>query len=133
MDERRRELLGTGYGALSRGDIEGALSVLDPEVEIVTSGAFLDQGMVYRGHDGAREFFEMIGEVFEELSYDVLEVHEVDEDRVLVIVRLHGRGKGTGLELDREAGHLWTLRGETPIRMQGFADPDAARAAAGLV
>ena len=132
MYERRQKLLRTGYGALSRGDIEGALKVLDPDVEIATSGAFLDSGTVYRGHDGAREFFRMIGDVFEELAYDVLDVHEVDADRVLVIVRLRGRGRGTGLELDREAGHLWTLRGERPVRMQGFASPEEARAAAGL-
>jgi ketosteroid isomerase-like protein len=132
VDERRQQLLRTGYGALSRGDIEGALSILDPDVEIVTSGAFLDGGEVYRGHEGARQFFAMIGEVFEQLAYDVLEVHEVGENRVLVIVRLRGRGKGTGLELDREAGHLWTLRDESPVRMEGFSDPDAARAAAGL-
>ena len=132
MDEQRRELLSAGYGALSRGDVEQALGYLDPEVEIATSGAFLDGGTVYRGHDGAREFFRMIGEVFDELAYEVLDVQEVDEDRVLVIVRLRGRGKGSGLDVDREAGHLWTLRGETPVRMEGFADPEAARAAAGL-
>ena len=132
MDERRQELLKAGYGALSRGDIEGALAVLDPDVEIVTSGAFLDGGTVYRGHEGAREFFRMIGDVFDELAYDVLEVEEAGEDQVLVIVRLRGRGRGTGLDLDRQAAHLWTLHDEKPVRMQGFADPDEGRAAAGL-
>ena len=132
MDERRRQLLESSYAALARGDLDAALRHLDPEAEIVTSGAFLDQGTIYRGHDGAREFFAMIDEAFDELAYELLELQDVDDDRVLAIVRLRGRGKGSGLEVDRKAAHLWTLRGETAIRMEGFADPDASRAAAGL-
>jgi uncharacterized protein len=132
VDERRRQLLESSYAALARGDLEAALRYVDPEAEIATSGAFLDQGVVYRGHEGAREFFAMVDEAFDELAYELLELEEVDDDRVLAIVRLRGRGKGSGLEVDRKGAHLWTLRGDTAIRMEGFADPDTARAAAGL-
>ena len=64
MDEARRRLLDEGYAAINSGDVEAALRHLDPEVEIVTSGAFLDRGAVYRGHDGVREFLGMLDEAF---------------------------------------------------------------------
>jgi ketosteroid isomerase-like protein len=132
VDDDWRELMLSGYDAISRGDIEGMLERVDPEIEVVTSGAFLDQGAVYRGHDGLRAFFAMLHDAFEELSYELLELEQLDDARVLAIVRVRGRGKGSGLEVDREGAHLWTVRGSTPVRLEAFPDRQSGRAAAGL-
>jgi ketosteroid isomerase-like protein len=131
MDETRRRLLDEGYAAINGGDVNGALRHLDPEVEIVTSGAFLDRGGAYRGHDGVREFLGMLDDAFDEFTYEVLELRELDEDRVLALLRVTARGKGSGLEVAKDAAHLWTLRGDKAIRLEAFADHESARAAAG--
>jgi ketosteroid isomerase-like protein len=132
MDEARRRLLDEGYAAINSGDVEEALRHLDPEVEVVTSGAFLDEGAVYRGHEGVGQFLGMLNDAFDDFSYEVLELTELDGDRVLALLRVAARGKGSGLEVARDAGHLWTLRGEKAIRLEAFADHESARAAAGL-
>jgi ketosteroid isomerase-like protein len=108
------------------------LEYLDPEVEVVTSGAFLDRDAVYRGHEGVREFLGMLDEAFDEFTYDVVEVTELDEDRVLSLLTVNARGKGSGLDVTMPAGHLWTLRGDKAIRLEAFADHESARAAADL-
>jgi hypothetical protein len=56
----------------------------------------------------------------------------VDEDRLLVTFRLRGRGRGSGLEVDLEGAHLWTLRDLKAVRLEAFADAQSGRAAAGL-
>jgi ketosteroid isomerase-like protein len=132
MDEARRELLEEGYAAINSGDIEAALLFLDADVEVVSSGAFLDRGAVYRGHDGVREFLGMLNDAFEEFSYEVLELTEPDEDRVLALLRVTARGKGSGLETTMDAAHLWTLRGDKAVRLEAFPDHESGRAAAGL-
>jgi uncharacterized protein len=132
MDEARRKLLDEGYAAINGGDVDAALRNLDPEVEVVTSGAFLDRGAVYRGHQGVREFLGMLDDAFDEFSYEVLELKELDDDRVLALLRVTARGKGSGLEVGRDAAHLWTLRGDKALRLEAFADHASARTAAGL-
>ena len=132
MDPTRRKLLDDGYAAINSGDVERALEHLDPQVEIVTSGAFLDRGAVYRGHEGVREFLGMLNDAFEEFTYEVLELTELDDDRILALLTVNARGKGSGLEVSKDAGHLWTLRGDKAIRLQAFADHESARAAANV-
>jgi ketosteroid isomerase-like protein len=131
VDEARRKLIDGVYAAINAGDLERALEYLDPGVEVVTSGAFLDRGAVYHGHDGVREFLAMLNEAFDEFTYEVLEVTELDEDRVLSLVRVNARGKGSGLEVAMEAAHLWILRGDRAIRLEAYADHESARTAAG--
>jgi ketosteroid isomerase-like protein len=132
VDERHRELAIRGYAAVNRGDVEAALEAVDPSMELVSSGAFLDQGVVYRGHEGVRQFFAMLGDAFEEISYEPKELIEVDEDRLLVILRLRGRGKESGLDVELEGAHLWTIRDLKAVRLETFVDARAGRAAAGL-
>lgn len=126
------ENLRRGYAAYSRGDLPGALELIDPRFEIHTSGAFLDEGRVYRGHDGVREFLAMLSEAFEDVSYEPEEILEAEDDRYLVLARLRGRGKASGAETDVRFAHLWTIRDRKAIRMRAYLDRDEALRAAGL-
>jgi steroid delta-isomerase-like uncharacterized protein len=42
------------YDAFNRGDLDGALALAAPDVEVVNVG----WGVTYRGHDGFREFMQ---------------------------------------------------------------------------
>jgi ketosteroid isomerase-like protein len=53
-------------------------------------------------------------------------------DQVVVIGVLQGTGRGSGLEVGRRQGYLWTIRDGKAVRFQWFNDPDEALAAAGL-
>ena len=131
MDEARRKQLEDVYAGLNSGDVDRALAHVAPDVEIVTSGAFLDEGAVYRGHEGVREFLAMVNESFDRLLYEPVEMTDLDDGRVLSLVRVTGRGKGSGVEVEMDAGHIWTLRGDKALRLEAYADHESARAAAG--
>jgi ketosteroid isomerase-like protein len=53
-------------------------------------------------------------------------------DMVLVMCRYTGRGKGSGVSVDTEGAHLWTIQDGQATRLVVFSDRDRAREAAGL-
>jgi ketosteroid isomerase-like protein len=50
-------------------------------------------------------------------------------DRILVLVRWSGRGKGSGAEIEASGAHLWTFRDGLAVRLETYRDGDEARAA----
>ena len=54
-------------------------------------------------------------------------------ERVVVVGRMHARGKGSGVEVDRSFASIWTIRGGRVVRWElGYDDRRAALEAAGL-
>ena len=54
------------------------------------------------------------------------------DDRVLVFVRVTGRGHASGAEFEIRIGHLWTLRDGVVVRGEGYGDRGQALEAAGV-
>jgi ketosteroid isomerase-like protein len=82
----------------------------------------------YHGHEG---FFENLGEmtdVFDDFRFEPLKIDE-NGDRLLVTVRVTGRGKASGVEIDSRLFHLWTLRGQKAIRFEIYNEREQAEAA----
>ena len=50
-------------------------------------------------------------------------------DRILVLIRWSGRGKGSGATVEAEGAHLWTFRDGLVIHYGVYRDRDEARAA----
>jgi ketosteroid isomerase-like protein len=50
-------------------------------------------------------------------------------DRVLVMIRWSGRGKGSGAEIGSEGAHLWKFRDGLVVRYEVYRDREEARAA----
>jgi ketosteroid isomerase-like protein len=53
-------------------------------------------------------------------------------DTVVVLLRYQGRGKGSGIEVDVEGAHVWQWRAGRALRLEVFADRQAALASVGL-
>lgn len=54
------------------------------------------------------------------------------ENRVVVLVVLHGKGKGSGAEVATPATHVWTMRRDKAIRVEAYMDRAKGLEAAGL-
>ncbi len=54
------------------------------------------------------------------------------EDKVVALVVLHGKGKGSGAEVATAAAHVWTMRRDKAIRVEAYMDRAKALEAAGL-
>jgi ketosteroid isomerase-like protein len=102
---------------------------LDPEIEWIPVTDSLLAVDSYRGFDGVRRFW---GEFLSAWETYRVETPRLDDagDQVAVVVHIVGRTHQ--LEIDETRSSLLTVRNGRVVRVQSFADPDAARQAAGL-
>jgi ketosteroid isomerase-like protein len=85
---------------------------------------------LYPGLDGARKFMRDWTEAWDDWEFEVTSVEAVG-DRVVAVIRQHGRAKATGMEVDMIFGQVWSFRDGKQLRMEMYADPDEAFRAAG--
>ena len=116
--------------AWNRGDIDQLVSVLDPDVEWRTSGAFPGLDPVYTGHDGFRRFWREFVEPWESFQIRTQELRDCG-DRVLGLGYFEGRGRD-GLEAHRPTASVWTFRAGRARVVQVYGDPNEALEAVGL-
>ena len=127
---KRLEIVRRAHEALNNGDIEGLMAECDPDFRLDMSDRVLNPD-VYQGYEGIQRFLADVHEAWETFTWEAEELVE-SGDRVLSLIRSTGRGRGSGLELDRHAAMLWTVRGERAVSVRFFRDRAAAREAAGL-
>ncbi|MGH2838944.1 MAG: hypothetical protein ACRDJY_11450 [Thermoleophilaceae bacterium] len=63
---------------------------------------------------------------------DVERMEELDDGRVLALLTLRARGRGSGAPVENEYAHILTLREGLCVRVDGFPGWKQALAAAGL-
>jgi ketosteroid isomerase-like protein len=128
-----RDLLGPlrrGYDALWReGDLDAAVAGLRPDFEWVVPGH--PEGDVRRGAEAIKTFFREWLEPWEEYDIDY-DLRALDDERVLAICRMRGRGRQSGAEVEMRFAQLWQFEDGRPVRMVFYNDADKAKAAAGV-
>ena len=74
-------------------------------------------------------------ESFEQFRMDLEDLVGVGDTHVVAILRMHGRGRGSGVPVEERIAHRWRVRDGKAAEMQVYSDPDDAlrdaRAAAG--
>jgi ketosteroid isomerase-like protein len=120
-----------GYRAFRERDIDGVLSLVDPEVEVeIFTGRPDTAGRVYRGHEGFVQNFSELMEVFEDLDLEPVETVDAGE-RVLVGVRVTGTGRASGVAVETMIYHVWTSREGLATRLEIYSERGAAVSALG--
>ena len=114
--------------AYNRRDFDAAVRWFDPEVDWILPARQSSDSC--HGPDEVRRFWDRIDDSMEEL--ELVPQEWVDAgDRVATRLRHHGRGRGSGLEIDAELYHqVVTFRDGTIVRIEYFASWDEALAAA---
>jgi ketosteroid isomerase-like protein len=86
----------------------------------------------FRGLEGTRAFWEMWKDTFDEFRAEIEEYVEAD-GAVIMIVRMVGRGKDSGVSVDTPSFPMvWTIRDDRVVRMQMFTSRDEALESVGL-
>lgn len=124
------DVAGELVDAVARRDLPRLLELTDPDVEWRPFATGLLEEGVYRGHDGIREYVHDLDE-----AWDVLRA-EVDDGLtvgavVLLVGRLHYRGRGSGVETSSRAGWVIRFREGRLVSMRAFRDPEQAIAGLG--
>jgi ketosteroid isomerase-like protein len=118
------------YRGVSGGNFEKAFELIDPAVEIRDRPESPDAG-TYHGYEGVVRAVRVSEETFDELQFQA-EHFFTEGNRVVVVVRLTGRGKQSGVPFEERVAHLWTVRNGRGTLLQVYTDPDDALAAAGI-
>ena len=129
MSQENVEIVRRCGEAFDRGDFEGSLADLDPDIDYDLR--HFPDGQVYHGHDGVREAFRRWLGTWENYRQERDEFIDAG-DEVVVAVREHGRGKGSGVKLERPTFGVWTLRTGKVVRIRFFATRSDALKAVGL-
>ncbi len=120
------------YAAWERGDFSSA-EWAHRDVECVFAGR-PDPGS-WTGLTGMSEGMRSWISAWEEFRVEAEEYRELDEERVLVLVQLSGRGKTSGLEIGRTRvgqANLFHIRDGKVSRVVIYLDPERALADLGF-
>jgi ketosteroid isomerase-like protein len=116
------DLVRRSYAAFERGDMDGVLGDLDPDIEWQQAQG-LPHGGTYRGvAEVRRNIFDPLDQKWwNEFSAVPTEFLDADGE-VVVLGRYRGTAKRTGKQLDVPFVHVWTVRGEKAVRFRQFLD-----------
>jgi ketosteroid isomerase-like protein len=80
---------------------------------------------VFRGPDGLKRWTVRTKEVWGEWRFELQRFIDVGE-RVVVLVHLVATGGKSGVRLERDTAHVWTLADGKVIRCEVYLDPSEA-------
>lgn len=127
MSQASVETVRRMYAAFHGGDASAALDHFDGDV-VLDATRRLDGG-VARGRDAlASTIVNWVG-AFDDWHEHIEEIEEVG-GRVLVVLTQHGRGKGSGIEIQTRYATLFEIGDGKIVRMTLYPDVEEARAAA---
>jgi ketosteroid isomerase-like protein len=129
MSEQNVEIVRRIYAAWTDGSPRDS-GLLDPGIEWVNPPDAVETG-TRSGLDAFDSAAETVGDTFEDVRVDFDRFLDAG-DRVVVIGTLRGRGRGSGIEAERQQGYVWTLRNGKAVRFQWFNSPGEALEAAGV-
>ena len=108
-----------------RGDYAAALAAFSEDVELVTE---LER---FRGHEGVVEEATRWEETWDAYRFDVEELVDAG-DKVVLLYRQYGRGRGSGVDVEECAGWVYTLSDGKIVRVEMLPDQATALRAAGV-
>ena len=88
--------------ALAARDIETALQLCHDDVELVSVMAPAEGGSPYRGHSGMRQWWENTFGTWDHYRLEPRQVVDIEEHHALARCLLGGRGKASGVSLERD-------------------------------
>ncbi len=131
MSQENVEIVRRSFDAIGSNDVDALLSLYDPAVEFLPlTGTQVESGG-YRGHQGVRDYFAEVGEVWDELRPYAERMQTVG-DLVVVVGGCAVRGRGSGVVSDSPLAWVIKVRDGKITSHRGFRTADEALEAAGL-
>jgi len=118
--------------AFRQGDPSGALSHVDPYLVWDPSRIGLLDLKVASGHEEFSQTIRQYIGAFEDYDFEAQRLSDLGSGAVLASLTEKGRGKGSGVPVQRSFAALYTLIDGKITRITFFASEDQALEAAGL-
>ena len=129
------ELARHGYELLNRGEVDRFLTeCTHPDYEFHSNVQVPSIPSVVRGHDELRAWIQQwYQDPWEgQLQMEVERIEELADGRVLALLTLRGKGRGSGVPVDTECAHILSFHEGLCIRVDGFPTWSQALTTAGL-
>jgi ketosteroid isomerase-like protein len=130
MSQEKEKTVAGLVAAWNERDVDGFLRFFDADCEVVFPPEVPEPGP-FRGHVQLREWAEGFLAAWESHRVEVLELIETD-DTAVAMLRLTGRGTGSGIAMEETDAHVFEFRGGRIASWRDFGDRSHALEAAGL-
>jgi uncharacterized protein len=130
MSQENMEIVRRAHEALNAGNIDELVTLCHPDFQLDMSDRVLNPA-VYQGHDGIRKFYVEVQDVWERYVWEPEELRD-EGDTVVALLRSEGRGRGSGVEIDRKTAMVWTVRAGKALGLRFYREPERALEAVGL-
>jgi ketosteroid isomerase-like protein len=126
------QLVAEAYGFIEdiqvgrRDDYEDGYADLFAEsFELMLPPSYPEGEQTFRGREGLKRWIESIREIWDEWRMEQ-ERFIVAGDRVVVLIRIVARGDLSGVELDRETAHIWSVADGRVTKCEVYFDRSEA-------
>jgi ketosteroid isomerase-like protein len=130
MSQENVEIATQAIDAFNGKDVDAFAALTTPDFEWSPSMVAIE-GETYRGPDGIERYFASIDNAWEKFRISRDGFRDLG-DLVVMLGRLEGRGKGSGVPVDSSLGMVFDFRGGTISRIRGYLDHAEALGAVGL-
>ncbi len=131
MSEEILDRLRAGLDTFNRtGEFESDL--LDPNLELHQASSIIDTAGVFHGRDGLRASLRELQEAFDDLSFEAERIIETQGGEFVAFIRVRGRGRGSGMQIDNAIAWVVALRDDKIVRIVVYEEQAEALEAAGL-
>ena len=135
MSEENIKVVRRLYDAIGQGNSASVLNLYDPEIEADYSespyGDLTGGTLIYRGHEGMRRLAQDWNDAWATVEYDLVELIDAGP-HVIAAVTYRGRGRSSGVEVERTDYPVWTIRDGKVVKVVWFRRREDALEAAGL-
>jgi ketosteroid isomerase-like protein len=131
MSQENVEIAKRVVDAFNRRDVEGFFALAVTDFEWFPAMAGTVEGGGLRGRGGIEAYLADIGEAWEEYRVRAGEFRDLD-DRVLMLGRIEGRGRGSQAWIDSPTGTIFEFLNGKMSRLRTYLDHGEALRAAGL-
>jgi ketosteroid isomerase-like protein len=130
VSQENVELVRSVY-ADPRGLTAGAAGKVAPDAEFDFTAAYPDRPIV-RGVEELRRFRDSGPWSGSPIHFEPERFFDLDDERVLVFVRVSATGQESGVEVENRVAHEFTIRDELVVSFKVYGSRDQALEAAGL-
>jgi len=134
MSRKNVEIVRRGYELYAGGDLEGVAALFSDDAELADAGGLGVAGTATGTRYGPEGFLRATDETLEAFEDYRVEPEEFIDvgNAVVAQVRISGRGRASGANLEIRLAHLWVLHDGMAIRGEVYRTTEEALEAAGL-
>jgi ketosteroid isomerase-like protein len=130
VSQQNVELVKQSIEALNRRDIDAFMALNTPDFELLPAMSGF-AGVSFQGREGVERYFAELAAVWEEFRVLGEDFRDLG-DRVLVLMRIEGRGRGSGVTVVGRQAFISDFRDGKTARVRSYLDRADALRDAGL-